>query len=249
MSIITQNPYTNIVVVCDSAWKNQATRREGSDFATFRWYPNVYEALASMMLNGHSNGSTLMCIRVDALTTEEMGIFRCLAGMPDVTAVAFCAISQPVKLAQARQLGAKDTMTSEQLMEWLRPVLAGVENDISEGKSVLSAEESATQQHSEETARSNMDLSYRDTELTKIAEKVVAGDFSRLAQQQIGQFSGTRQVSTESEPPDKPVDQGQSTLSAPPAEDPKRSSQRKSSMTEPIQRPTLSPDELEALLG
>jgi hypothetical protein len=238
MSLITQNPYTNVVVVADLAWKSRAIGQDGAEYALFRWYPNVYDALVSVMLNGHCRGPTLICIRVDALTTEEMGIFRCLAGMPDVTAVAFSTISQPAKLAQARQLGAKDTITVEQLMNWIHPEPAEVETDLDEGKSAPAAEVSTDQDHSKESAGNKVDPSYQDIELTKMAEKVVADDLSRLAQQQIGEFSGSRP----SQPEQKPSETPNAAL-------PKASSEQKPTAKEPIQRPTLSPDELEALLG
>jgi hypothetical protein len=232
MSVISQQHYGEVIVVGNPIREKGIGVEGGPQLHGYQHCSNIYDALVSVVMNRHGKSETLICIRVDGLTTDEMEIFRCLSGITGVTAVAFSTMPQPVKLAEALRLGARETLTAGQLFTLLaeRGEHAAVGGE---------TEESALHENPKATGRHTMagELGDRNIEMTKMAEKVVAEDLSRLVRLQIGQ--SRNRAKGEQPPGEKSESQDISSKKEP----------TQPIGPEPVERPALNADELEALLG
>jgi len=84
-----------------------------------RCFESVYELWAEEIL-GESIGKKLVCIGVDTLGMEELGIFSCLSKRKEVVTAAVSVWQDNPKLLQAKELGAFWTGSVDSLGEILK---------------------------------------------------------------------------------------------------------------------------------
>jgi len=115
MARLSDNQFVGLLCVAPKTWRQRIRQHLGDQNNEPLWCDNVFDAMAMLsqqqIAAELADAHQIVCILIDCLSRDEMGIFTSLAKYKHVTTVAVSIMANHRKMNQAKLLGA-DTMTS-----------------------------------------------------------------------------------------------------------------------------------------
>jgi hypothetical protein len=119
MARLSDNQFAGLMCVAPRTWRERVRQKLGDQSNETLWCDNVFDAIAVLSRQQTATEPTgtrqIVCILIDCLSRDEMGIFTSLAKYKHITTVAVSTMGNHRKMNQAKLLGADKVATLSEL--------------------------------------------------------------------------------------------------------------------------------------
>jgi hypothetical protein len=119
MAQLSDNQFASLMCVAPKTWRENVRQKLGDQSNETLWCDNVFDAIAVLsqqqMAAEPAGTRQIVCVLIDCLSRDEMGIFTSLAKYKHITTVAVSIMGNHRKMNQAKLLGADKVATLSEL--------------------------------------------------------------------------------------------------------------------------------------
>jgi hypothetical protein len=119
MARLSDNQFAGLMCVAPKTWRQRIMQHLGHQGNETLWCDNVFDAIAILsqqqIAAELADAHQIVCVLIDCLSREEMGIFTSLAKYKHITTVAVSIMADHRKMNQAKLLGADTIATLSEL--------------------------------------------------------------------------------------------------------------------------------------